>query len=403
MDPNLFLPIAHDDRTPNLVICGSPEGGAALIASLLDNPTFAAEVLDPLPAHPRDRREQTRMLSLATLRDLDPLDGRFDAGTRIAAVPPPLPTDLIGQVVGFRYRLARPIGRGALNEVWEAAELAFGETIGQVAVKLQPPTGPRRAAHFVREAKMMATLKCPHFVPYRSSGVQSDGQLAGWAYIAAGLASTSLRAAAAESVLAGDDLKQMVVDIATGLAYLHSQDLVHGDVKPANILRYGGRWVLSDFGLVQGAGPAQPEGTIGYMAPERFSGLNSTKSDVYSLGVTLYAALSGEARIEVSTLADPTIERIWNAIEEAPDPPDVSRLRVPTTVRRLLERVLEPNVRQRISSSDLVQQAGVIPPTDFRPGSVVRSDGRTGVHSRVEAGLRSGGVAGVSNLILRAW
>jgi len=101
----------------------------------------------------------------------------------------------------------------------------------------------------------------------------------------------------------------MLLDLAKGLRYLHRQRLVHGDVKPANILRYEHRWVLGDFGLTQPTGAHEPEGTLGYMAPERFDGRVVTANDVYSFAVTAVVAASGTWQNERRTV-DSTLRKV---------------------------------------------------------------------------------------------
>jgi serine/threonine protein kinase len=156
----------------------------------------------------------------------------------------------------------------------------------------------------------LANCDSTDVIPYRAAGVEEDGALSGWGYIVTGLASTSLHAVAASGSPPGEVIWAMTLSIARGLRYMHARDLVHCDVKPANILCYHNRWVLGDLGLAQRAGTAQPEGTIGYTAPERFDGIVSPKSDVYALGVTLHVAMSSERLREESTLETPTIEHI---------------------------------------------------------------------------------------------
>lgn len=152
--------------------------------------------------------------------------------------------NLVGEVVDGRYRLVREIGRGALNVVWEAEESAFGGSLGRVALKLQPPKTDKRFVYFMREASVMAGFDEPNLLPYRCAGVQAGGTLAGWSFISTALAELSLRDMVNEQPLQGAELTGLLADVATGLHHLHTRRLVHVDVKPANILRLGNRWVI---------------------------------------------------------------------------------------------------------------------------------------------------------------
>lgn len=262
--------------------------------------------------------------------------------------------NLVGEVVDGRYRLVREIGRGALNVVWEAEESAFGGSMGRVALKLQPPKTDKRFVYFTREATVMAGLDEPNLLPYRCAGVQTGGTLAGWSFIATALAELSLRDMVNEQPLRGEELTRLLADVAAGLHHLHTRRLVHGDVKPANILRLGNRWVIGDFGLTQKTGAHEPEGTIGYMAPERFKGLVTTKNDVYSFAVTAVVAASGLDRDDTSTIAD-TLSRVMYFLEtDIPRAPDLEDYWFPPAVGPVLKQALERDPAKRPTMKDIL-------------------------------------------------
>lgn len=266
--------------------------------------------------------------------------------------------NLVGEVVDSRYRLVREIGRGALNVVWEAEEFAFGGSVGRVALKLQPPKTDKRFVYFTREATVMAGLDAPNLLPYRSAGVQTTGTLAGWSFIATVLAELSLRDLINEQPLRGAELSRLLKDIAVGLHHLHTKRLVHGDVKPANILRLESRWVIGDFGLTQKTGAHEPEGTIGYMAPERFKGLVTTRNDVYSFAVTAVVAASGMDRSEESTILN-TFNRVVDFLKtDIPEAPQLKDRWFPPGVGSVLSKALEPNPADRPTMKDILDVLG---------------------------------------------
>ncbi|MGW1728431.1 protein kinase domain-containing protein [Streptomyces sp. NPDC002306] len=262
--------------------------------------------------------------------------------------------DLVGEVVDGRYRLLREVGRGSLNVVWEAEEFAFGGSLGRVAVKLQPPQTDKRYVYFSREAAIMARLDSPSLLPYRCAGTQRDGRLAGWSYICTALAELSLRDLVNEQPLQGSELTSMMRDVADGLLELHKQRLVHGDIKPANILRLGERWVIGDFGLTQKTGAHEPEGTIGYMAPERFGGTVTTKNDVYSFAVTAVVAGSGLTRSDERTL-DSTHNQVLRFLAtNVPEPPNFRDSMFPPPVSEIVQRSLRADPAERPSIQDVL-------------------------------------------------
>ncbi|GGR42299.1 hypothetical protein GCM10010251_69140 [Streptomyces aurantiogriseus] len=278
-----------------------------------------------------------------------------DSGVTVARRDDIPELDLVGEIVDGRYRLMREVGRGALNVVWEAEEFAFGGSLGRVALKLQPPKGDKRFVYFSREAVVMAGLDAPNILPYRSAGTQVGGRLDRWSFICTALAEFSLRDAVNEEPLWGSELLHMLRDVAAGLCHLHARRLIHGDVKPANILRLGERWVIGDFGLTQKTGAREPEGTVGYMAPERFNGVVTSKNDVYSFAVTAAVAASGNPRNENSTV-DSTMVRIMNLLlANVPKPPPLWADRFPPAVADALRKALKHNPTARPGMKEILE------------------------------------------------
>ncbi|HEX6987757.1 MAG TPA: serine/threonine-protein kinase, partial [Planctomycetaceae bacterium] len=218
-------------------------------------------------------------------------------------LPGALPVDRLGD-----FRLLHEIGRGGNAIVYEAAR---GTSRERVAVKVFP----RRAPHdsparrrFLEEAATMSRLRHQHIVP-----VTAVAEDAGFPYYVMRLAEGGsldrvigrLRrggAAPQESVgfggrfaLGRDDWRAFAgigVQIARAIAFGHACGVLHGDIKPANVLLDAdGQVMVADFGP-----PPRPEpggrgritGTYRYMAPERYDGVCDERSDVYALGATLY-------------------------------------------------------------------------------------------------------------------
>jgi eukaryotic-like serine/threonine-protein kinase len=103
-----------------------------------------------------------------------------------------------------------------------------------------------------------------------------------------------------EQTLEYPEVRDVGLDVASGLTYLHRKKVVHRDVKPSNIFRHGVRTVLGDFGIVKGIdterteGSGYTRGTPGYMAPEHFRGNTGPRSDQYALAVVLVEMLTGQ-------------------------------------------------------------------------------------------------------------
>ncbi|MBF6300241.1 protein kinase [Nocardia amamiensis] len=193
------------------------------------------------------------------------------------------------------YSLERLLGRGGMGEVW----LARDRTGSPVALKVLSAAysaAPGYRRRFEREARLGAQVRNSHIVPIRAFG-EVDGHLfLEMAYIEGVDLATRLQSGA----LAPGEAVEVISQAAEALDAAHAEGLVHRDVKPGNILQHTSGFVyLIDFGIARAAdGTALTAtglvvGTLGYMAPERFTGTVDARSDVYSLACVLYEALTG--------------------------------------------------------------------------------------------------------------
>jgi serine/threonine-protein kinase len=256
-----------------------------------------------------------------------------------SSLPPVSPTSLC---TGSRYRLLRLHARGGLGEVHVAQD---EELHREVALKrLQPLKArhPQSRQRFLREAEITSRLEHPSIVPIHAVGQDADGR----PFYAMRFVRGDTLLEAIQRWHAPDspgrspgarrlDLRQLVgrlVAVCNTVAYAHSRGIVHRDIKPGNILLgdYGETLVV-DWGLAKplaAAGPSLADetdtdpaapgttedatepgavlGTPAYMSPEQAAGqrdLVGPANDVYSLGATLYAVLTGQAPFQGSALA----------------------------------------------------------------------------------------------------
>ena len=196
------------------------------------------------------------------------------------------------------YLLKRLLGSGGFGEVYEAFDSVKNRT---VALKLLPPSysaNPNFRQRLFREASTAGRLNEPHVVPIHDYG-EIDGQLFIDMRLIPG---TDLRAVLNQS--GPLDLTRAVsiaTQIASALDAAHAEQIVHRDVKPANILLTTEDFAcLVDFGLANAATDAKLTsagttiGTFAYMAPERFNGQEiDHRTDVYALACVLYECLTG--------------------------------------------------------------------------------------------------------------
>lgn len=183
------------------------------------------------------------------------------------------------------YVVVRWLGRGGFAQVYEVESLALRR---RFALKLFEGGGERSEKE-EREAKLIAGLYHPNILSVIDFGECPEGRYLVTELMAGG----SLWAAVKrEGPLAWEQLQPIAEGILRALDYLGNQGLVHGDVKPANVLLDAfGTAKLADFGL---AGTEHRGGTAAFLSPEALLSKQSDhRSDLYALGATLFAALTG--------------------------------------------------------------------------------------------------------------
>ncbi len=211
---------------------------------------------------------------------------------------PPVSSEFLGlqAAVAGRYSLDAEIGRGGMGIVYRAKDVTLDRV---VAIKLLPPKysqQPDIHERFLKEARTAARLSHPNIVPIFSVE-ESDGFV--FFVMAYVDGETLAERVARTGVLNPNDAARIFREVAWALSYAHAQQLVHRDIKPDNIMLENktGRALVMDFGI---AGDTTDEtgmvlGTPHFMSPEQASGENlASASDLYSLGATLYFALSGQ-------------------------------------------------------------------------------------------------------------
>jgi serine/threonine-protein kinase len=202
------------------------------------------------------------------------------------------------RVLVGRYRLERTIGTGASATVW----LAFDTVLERrVAVKILTPGRdgvPEKLERFRREARALAKLGHPHIVTVIDTGEDGNANFIVLEYVAGETLKSRIRRGGRLPI---DEAIAYAIEVARALAAAHERGIVHRDVKSQNILidpDDGAK--LTDFGIARsGAEVALTQGgrvlgTTDYVSPEQALGHEVTgQSDLYSLGVVLYEALTG--------------------------------------------------------------------------------------------------------------
>src|SRR3989442_6130922 len=147
--------------------------------------------------------------------------------------------------VGSAYRIEKELGGGGMSRVFLAEERALGR---KVVIKVLPPDMALgvNAERFRREIQLAASLQHPHIVPLLSAGASGDLLY----YTMPLVEGESLRAKLVrEGELPVGDTIRILTDVADALAYAHTHNVVHRDIKPDNVLLSGKHALVADFGV----------------------------------------------------------------------------------------------------------------------------------------------------------
>ncbi|MEU9145748.1 serine/threonine-protein kinase [Streptomyces sp. NPDC048349] len=269
--------------------------------------------------------------------------------------------------MGGRYRLGKRLGRGGMGTVWEACDELLGRP---VAVKELHVDDGTQSAGALREARAVAQIKHPHVVV-----VHDVTEHEGRPFIVMEL----VEGRSLADRLAADGPLDPAEAARTGLALLaalnaaHARGVLHRDIKPANVLLEAGtgRVVLTDFGIARLAGSTTLSetgafvGSPEYTSPERMQGeAAGPASDLWSLGVLLCAALTGESPFHRDSLGGVLHAVVYDEIR----PPAQAGPLLPV-IAGLLER--DPERRMGAAEAERLLSAyattGAVPLSDRVP------------------------------------
>ncbi len=322
----------------------------------------------------------------AEIRELFPaiafVDNMADSGELRPPKPAPMP-ESIGD-----YRLLREIGRGGMGVVYEAVQESLGRHVALKVLPYSALASPTYIERFRREARAAGQLHHTNIVPVFGVGEANGLQFYAMQYIHGAGLDTVLRTmqrqrgqakthpgvdathggpplAKAESsgsahLTSSTDAEyyrrvaRIGVQVADALAYAHDQGVLHRDIKPANLLLDARDTVwITDFGLAKTEDDAGLTntgdfvGTTRYMAPERFRGTGDPRSDVYSLGITLYELLTLRPAF-VETDRSRLIDQVLHA--EPPHPRQLER-RIPRDLETIVLKAMAKEPRDRYATA----------------------------------------------------
>jgi eukaryotic-like serine/threonine-protein kinase len=302
-----------------------------------------------------------------------------------------------GDIIGDRYVVDDVLAHGGMSDVYRARDRDTGRP---VAIKLlrAGAADPRR---FAAEVRILEMLEHPNLVRLRDAGRQD-----GLPYLVLDLVDgETLSQRLGQGPLGVDEARSIGCDIARALDYVHGRGVVHRDVKPSNILlARDGRALLTDFGIArladatQVTAPGTMVGTVAYLAPEQLRGEDvGPEADLFSLGLVLIEALSGEAP-PPGTPAEVAARRLRSRPPIPPGlPPPWPELLLGMTARAPAARPDAASVAAHLGSSPQVPRSTGPLAAALATAAMARPEGRTpgprAEHTTVVAAPTAGATA----------
>ena len=264
--------------------------------------------------------------------------------------------DLVGKTIG-KYRIVERLGRGGMAEVYKAFQTNLDR---YVAIKVMHPflaDDPGFAARFEREAKNVAALRHQNIVQVYDFDVEEGTSYMVMEFIEGATLKTRLESLAHR----GEPLPlkaaiKIAREVGQALAYAHKHNMIHRDVKPANVMvDSGGRVILTDFGIAKIlTGPSYTAtgatiGTPAYMSPEQGLGQpGDHRADIYSLGVMLYQLTTGQLPFD----ADTPLAIMLKHVNDPLPPPRSINPNLPEGIERVILKSLAKKPGERYQSVD---------------------------------------------------
>ncbi|HEY7779476.1 MAG TPA: protein kinase [Ktedonobacterales bacterium] len=265
------------------------------------------------------------------------------------------------EILGDRYDLQGPVGRGGMATIYRAVDLRMGRTVAVKILREAYSNDPKFVTRFQREARAASMLQHPNIVQVFDYGQSGEAYYIVMEFIEG----TDLRQYLKRSGRLSNERAVIIAhDVALGLGAAHKRGIVHRDVKPQNILlNDDGLVKLTDFGIASVYKGADAErltttgmtlGTVQYYAPEQAQGeIVSPAADVYAMGIVMYEMVAGRTPFD----GDTPVAVAMRHIQDIPEPPSRYNPNIHPNFERIIMRCLEKDPRDRYRDGDSLAYA----------------------------------------------
>ncbi len=253
------------------------------------------------------------------------------------------------------YTIVEELGRGGMGIVYRAEDTDLKRDVALKFLPADLDRTPGARERFVHEARAAASLSHPNICTIHEIGEYEGSPFISMEFVDG----ESLREKIDAGLIEMDDVVDIAIETAEGLAAAHEKGIVHRDIKSSNIMVTGkGKPMIMDFGLARSAERTQLTtdgttlGTAAYMSPEQAQGQAADhRSDIWSLGVVLYEMITGGKPFQ----GDYEHAVVYSIIHTEPDPPAAVRADITPEIDRIVSRCLQKDPADRYqTASELV-------------------------------------------------
>ncbi|MEE0845980.1 MAG: Stk1 family PASTA domain-containing Ser/Thr kinase [Eggerthellaceae bacterium] len=264
---------------------------------------------------------------------------------------------MIGRVFSNRYQITECIGVGGMAEVYRAQDNVLGRIVAVKVMLPQFASDENFTKRFKQEAASAANLSSPYIV-----NVYDWGQDEGTYYIVMEyVRGSDLKTAINErGAINQRKVAEIGSQVCQALSVAHKQDIIHRDVKPQNIMvQPDGNVKVMDFGIARAKNSTMDKtasvlGTAHYISPEQAQGKDLTPaSDIYSLGVVLYEAVTGKLPFD----GPDAVSVAMKQVQEQPEPPSQLRPDLDPGLEAIILKAMSKNPNERFATAQEMRYA----------------------------------------------
>ena len=311
----------------------------------------------------------------------------------------------IGMVIGDRYEVLEKIGTGGMSDVYKAKDHKLNRLVAVKVLKQEFSENENFVSKFRVEAQSTAGLLHPNTV-----NVYDVGDEDGINYIVMELVDgiTLKKYIEKKSRLSVKEAVSIAIQVAMGLEAAHNNGIIHRDIKPQNIMiSKEGKVKVTDFGIAKAATSntitSNVMGSVHYTSPEQArGGYSDAKSDIYSLGITLFEMLTGRVPFNGDTTVAIAIKHIQ---EELPSPVEYNP-EIPISVEKIVLKCCQKSPDRRYqSAAELIadlKRSLITPDKDFVNLVDPDEEGATRVASEEEVAEASERLSDTEQMRLKA-